>query len=281
MFGLVTRRVSLAASAFPGGHLVVYPRIVDLEEFGLVAHDPLGDSRSVQRLHEDPTLLAGARDYVAGDSPRRMHWKATARLSRLQVKTFDPSATLDVLIALDVATVAQGSWAQDEDLLELGICTAASLSYALLEARRPVGLLTNGFLAGLTDEVRIAPGCSLQQLPMVLDALARLGPWSRQSLASLLIAQLGAVPPGATVAVITALLTPDLAEALLAYRAARYTVNLLLIGDAASHRLEPTLPGVAVHYLGGASRWHELRMMPVSPVIAPASDARDTQGVAI
>jgi uncharacterized protein (DUF58 family) len=97
-------------------------------------------------------LLAGTRDYAAGDSPRHMHWKASARLGRLQVKTFDPSAVLDVLIALDVATVAQGSWAYDDDLLEFGICAAASLSYAFLEARRPVGLLTNGFLAGLTGE---------------------------------------------------------------------------------------------------------------------------------
>jgi uncharacterized protein (DUF58 family) len=270
-FGLLIHRVTLR----PRDYLIVYPRIVELEALGLAATSPLGEFRTTYLIHEDPARLSGIRDYVAGDSPRRMHWKATARLGSLQVKTFEPSATLDVMIALDVQTAASGSWAYDDDLLELGICTAASLAYAFLEERRPVGLLSNGFPVGQAEEVRILPGRSPQQLTALLDALARLGPWSRGTLADFLYAGLATLPVGATLAVVTAILSPALAEALLAYRGAGYAVSLLLLGEAPTRGLPPTLPGIPIAYLGGAARWQELCAAgPVRARPGPAEEHR-------
>jgi uncharacterized protein (DUF58 family) len=268
LFGLVRRRVTLDAR----DHLVVYPRIVELEALGLSASHPLGQAPAARRLYEDPTLLCGSRDYAPGDSLRRMHWKATARLGSLQVKVFDPSATLDVMIALDVATSEAVRWSYDAALLELGICAAASLAYSYLEERRAVGLLTNGVVAGysggtLAGGSRLLPGRTPGQLQAILDTLARLSPWSRGALTDLLAADLGALPSGATLAVITAQLTSNLAEALLAYRGAGYAIAVLLLGDAPEGgALAPTLPGVSIHYLGGARRWHELQALAVSPL---------------
>jgi hypothetical protein len=82
--------------------------------------------------------------------------------------------------------------------------------------------------------------------------------------------------------VITSLLTPELAEALLAYHAARYTVSLLLIGDSTSQLLAPTLPGITVHYLGGASRWEDLRTLPAAPPLSSIRDTtRDARGASV
>jgi len=264
-FGLVVQRLLLSQRDY----LLVYPRIVPLDLLGLPATNPLGEARSRQRLHDDPALLAGTRAYVYGDSPRRMHWKATARMGTLQVKTFDHSATLDVLIALDVSTIEPGTWACNVALLELAICSAASLAVALLEAGRPVGLVTNGFPAGLSEEARLPTGRSHRQAPALLEMFARLGPWAWRPLSDTLAADLGAIPPGATVAVVTALLTPDLAEVLAAYRAAGYAVGLFLLGDQASI----DLPGIPVQYLGGEERWHELERMAL-----PSSGADADQG---
>lgn len=104
---------------------------------------PLGQSaihRTPRRrsLFEDPSRFSGIRDYQPSDNIRRIHWRATARIGSLQVKTFEPAVLQGALLLVDGAPCA------DEDLFELTVTTAASLSeYVLFEGQK-VGLLSNG-----------------------------------------------------------------------------------------------------------------------------------------
>ena len=49
-------------------------------------------------------LTAGVREYRFGDSLKRIHWKSTARLGRLQTKVYEPTTTVDISLCLDVRT---------------------------------------------------------------------------------------------------------------------------------------------------------------------------------
>jgi uncharacterized protein (DUF58 family) len=141
----------LGLSAMEGMHVVgtspllVYPRIMSLERAGIPSRMPLGGLRQRQPLVEDPSLMRGKRDYAVGDSLRRVDWKASAATGRLQVKMFESSVALEVMIFLDLNGDDYARMTR-LDSLELAIVVAASAANEMVKRRQPVGLATNGVL---------------------------------------------------------------------------------------------------------------------------------------
>ena len=110
VFGLATHELE-----FPGeDYLLVYPQDRRRSStWGFPPRNPFGDvPLRRQWLFEDPLRTVGVRDYRPGDSPRRLHWKATARApgQPLQVKLFEPTTTHRLHVLLNVSTSAQ-NWA--------------------------------------------------------------------------------------------------------------------------------------------------------------------------
>ncbi|NUM49158.1 MAG: DUF58 domain-containing protein, partial [Anaerolineales bacterium] len=159
----------------PGGDLIVYPRVIPLTQVRLPSRSPLGTLRHTQPIFEDPTRVIGKRDYVAGDSLRRVDWKATAATRRLQVKVFEPSIALETAIFLNLNREDYLLRYQHE-ATELGIIVAASLATWLAGKKQPVGLLTNGLdpLSGGGVARPIPPRAGRGQSTRVLELLARV-----------------------------------------------------------------------------------------------------------
>ena len=82
--------------------LTVYPKIVPLTRVVLPTQSPMGTLRHHQPIFEDPSRIFGKREYVSGDSLRRVDWKSTASTGHLQVKLFEPSIALETVIFLDL-----------------------------------------------------------------------------------------------------------------------------------------------------------------------------------
>jgi uncharacterized protein (DUF58 family) len=82
VFGFETRERLIATQ----DRLIVYPRVVPVDRLGLPAADPLGERATRDWLFQDPLRTVGLREYVRGDSQRRIHWGATARTGALQVR---------------------------------------------------------------------------------------------------------------------------------------------------------------------------------------------------
>ncbi|MBN1320005.1 MAG: DUF58 domain-containing protein [Thermoleophilia bacterium] len=150
-------------------HLIVYPRTYSLAELGIVSLSHLGDTRSELRVFDDPSRLMGVREYLHGDSLRRIHWKASARSRALQVKLFEPTTDLKVAVFLAVDTFA----ALSGDDLELGISSAASVARHLLERDVQTGLFANAKLADSGRSSRVAPAGGTAQLAVILEELAK------------------------------------------------------------------------------------------------------------
>ena len=150
-------------------YLIVYPRTYALSELGLTSLSPLGNNKSELRMFADPSRLLGVREYVLGDSPRRIHWKASARTRALQVKVFESTTDLKVSVFLAVDTFAGLS----SDDFELGISTAASVARHLLESDIQTGLFVNTKLADSGAAARVPAGSGTAQLALILEALAK------------------------------------------------------------------------------------------------------------
>jgi uncharacterized protein (DUF58 family) len=135
----------------------------------------MGTLRHHEPIFEDPTRVRGKRDYVTGDSLRRIDWKSTAVTGRLQVKQYEPSIALETMIFLDLCE-AQYLLKERFQATELAIVIAASIASWVVRKKQSVGLATNGLdplkAGGPPPPLPVRKGRG--QLMRVLESLARL-----------------------------------------------------------------------------------------------------------
>lgn len=282
-FGVLTREETLSTEQT----LIVHPIAAPLERFGLDPRAPFGDRASRMRLLEDPLRISGVRQYLPGDDPRRIHWKATARTGVPQSKILDPSTQRTLMIALDVRTFKTVQMGYDPALSELVISAAASVATWAFHNGYAVGLLSNGTLSTVGNSESVitdarakmsaeqAPGSSLrlrldpsarpEGLAFILDGLSKLLPYNSASLANLLTSERRSLPVGASLIYIglDSMVDVPTLIALREIRARGRDVSLLL-----TSREEPSVARDDVarnlhagmlntHYIGGRATWHE------------------------
>ena len=138
-FGLHRRHRILGQPQF----LLVYPPVTPLDGFELESPRPLGEIKMTHRLFEDPTRIAGVREYEPGDPLSRIHWAASARTGVLHSKVYDPSCIAGVTILLDFHKDSHAP--RNEPMRsELAVRAAASLANAVYQMGQQIGLVTNG-----------------------------------------------------------------------------------------------------------------------------------------
>ncbi len=224
----------------PVDKLTVFPKLVPFHEIPLPTEDPFGDLRSPRRLYEDPTLPIGIRDYAPEDDFRRVHWPATARRGELQSRIYQPVAWRSVVICLNVATFSRHWEGTDPELLEHVIGVAASLAVRGIRDGQRIGLISNGCLTSSDQPFRISPGRSTRHLIFILQALAAVTPLITSPFPRFLIREAPRLPYRASLMVVSATTTPELAEATLRLKHGGRKVTLITFDQVAPS----PIPGV-------------------------------------
>jgi uncharacterized protein (DUF58 family) len=86
------------------------------------------------------TSFANLRDYVAGDDPRRIDWKATARRHRLISREFTVEQGQTIMIAIDCGRMMT-QFAGDRPRFEYALASALTLADIALSTGDRVGLM--------------------------------------------------------------------------------------------------------------------------------------------
>ena len=231
--------------------LIVYPKIVPLEQLLLPSRSPLGALRSRNPLSEDPSRVIGVRDYQRGDSIRRIHWPATARHGQLQVKKLEPAMTLQTVLLLDLNPESYDSQMTDQ-YQELAIVAAASFANRLIDMRQAVGLISNGVDSGgrgsAPGHVLVPAGRGRGHAIRLLETLARIESSTHMPLAVLLQEHAHGLGWGTTAVVITGGITPALAPSVASLKRNGYTVLLLLAGGRRPGSAEAGAPVLVPTY---------------------------------
>ena len=199
VLGLSTTIAVRAVEVMP---LLVYPRIVTFERLYVPSNMPLGEVRQRQPLFEDPSRVRGKRDYAQGDSLRRVDWKATAAVGRLQVKMLESSVSLATMVFLDLNLDIYDRTTQ-LDSIELAIVIAASVANHMITLGQPVGLVINGQAREGAHALRIAPRKGRTHLMHMLEALASVKPVESMPIETFINAERGRLAWGTTLVVIT------------------------------------------------------------------------------
>jgi uncharacterized protein (DUF58 family) len=217
-------------------YLTVYPKIIPLSRAPVPSQAPLGTLRYHQPIFEDPSRVIGKRDYVVGDSLRRVDWKASASSGRLQVKTYEPSIALETQICLNLNALEYEPRRRYDDS-ELAIVAAASLANWVVSQRQAVGLATNGVdpLGEQGRSLPVPPRRGRGHLMRLLEALARVECTESFPLVELLQNQRLHLPWGATQILITPSLDDGAFDALFQARRSGLDTMIILVGNPAAY----------------------------------------------
>jgi uncharacterized protein (DUF58 family) len=229
--------------------LIVYPQVLPLEELGFPLKEPFGETKASWRIFEDPSRAVGVRDYRPEDSLRHVHWKATARRQDLQVKVYEPTTSQHLVIFLNVATFAKIWQGISPLLLERAIAVAASIGSYGVENRYLVGLVANGSIPHSDQPIKVLPSRRPDQLARLLEALAAVTSFATTSIESLLLVESPRLPWGATLVVVTAVVTDDLQATLLRLRDVGRRLVLVSLEEAPGADLSTALPGILMYHL--------------------------------
>lgn len=229
LFGLTP----LAGAEVPPDRLIVYPRVMPLEKLNLPTRSPLAALPARTPLFEDPARVVGVRDYVPGDSQRRIHWTATASAGRLLVKNYQPSIARETVICLDLNAESydiRGRY----DAIELAITAAASVAnHVIVRERQPVGLATEArdSLNDTRTRFVLPAQAGRAHLMNVLEALARAQFTQGSSFAQFVRQESVHLAWGTTLVIITGQEAP-LLDTLAQLRQAGFPVALILVQSA-------------------------------------------------
>lgn len=174
LFGLLSRSKEVEGTS----ELFVYPRPIDPQE----SPESLkwqGDIAMRRWIMPDPILISGIRDYLPGDAQKDIHWPATARTGKLQVKVRDFTVTPKVLVLLNIqiAEVLWGAMEPDQqEFIEKGVRIAAHLATWALESGMECGFWCNGRRSAEEREstIEIEPAGSRAQLDTIMQALCKM-----------------------------------------------------------------------------------------------------------
>jgi uncharacterized protein (DUF58 family) len=216
--------------------LTVFPRIVPLRATSLPSQSPLGSIPHHQPIFEDPSRSMGKRDYVSGDSLRRVDWKASATSGRLQVRVFEPSIALSTALFLNLDPRDYFHRTRI-DATELAVVVAASLANWVVEHKQSVALFSNGRFPSLPDPsaVRIPPKKGRGHLIRILETLAQVTMAEGNGLADLLRQESVHLPWGTTLIIVTGAMGEALFDELFRIRRRGQTGMIVLVGPVRSY----------------------------------------------
>jgi uncharacterized protein (DUF58 family) len=167
---------------------------------------PLGDRRARHSLVHDPALFGGVRPFMAGDSRRLVHWRASARIGRHVAKRFEPARGTAIVIALDVQTLPGAHWEMtwDDDAFEALCVAAAAIARESLREGAAVGFAAASFTGTPQRIAWLPPRAARGQAAALNEVLARIGPISSGPLGGLLTWLARRSPSGSTLVLLTA-----------------------------------------------------------------------------
>ncbi len=259
LFGFFRRDMDITSKDY----LLVYPRLVPLDSLGIPSKQLFGDIRRRNHLFQDPVLTAGVRDYLPGDSLKRIHWKSTARLGRLQTRIYEPTTTVDISIFHDVRTVRAPVWGSVAQLQELGIIATAAIAQHALEAGFRVGLNVNQQTRFSEGMARVPSGQHPEQLERILKTLAQLHQIEAMPAARFIRREVGSIPWSSTLLVVSALAGEDLVAVLTYLKRVGRSVALVKVGGAAPEAGYADLP---VYHISDATAWEVVQEIGLKEV---------------
>ena len=210
IFGLFDSKKTIATRDY----ILVYPQILKLPDLGMPESRPFGEKITNLNIYQDISWNRGIRTYEKGDSLNTVDWKYTAKKSELMVKTFESTSKSDVILAVSVETSSKVWEGYSPVNLERVVAASASVANYCSGEGFNLGFFSNGTPVLSDLPMRIPASQSKDQLKVILETLATIGPISSGPMSENLNKWYRNFPFGSTVVVVTSFITDQLLASL-------------------------------------------------------------------
>jgi uncharacterized protein (DUF58 family) len=196
--------------------LVVYPRLVALERLFSEGGAYAQDGRRLLLRRPTGYELHSVREYVEGESLRKVHWRSTAKRGRLMVKELEDAPRDEVAVLLDGYGVAGENF-------EIAVRAAGSILQAHLRRGRRCALVVN---SAARESQAVASETDWRK---ALEVLAATVPSAQTRVSALLQADGGIAARSLELVVVTAELDVALADRLVQRALSRRGASLVYV----------------------------------------------------
>ncbi len=251
--------------------ITVLPRLQPLPFWPLEQAEAYGRAVQGRSPYPDPTLVVSTRPMLPGDSPRRIHWKRTARTGSLQVREIEPSAGGHGIVVLDLWGPGYQR-GRDGQTLDAAAEMAAAIGHAILRSGA-----TLNFLGTSKAPLRLERARGGQGMGQLLDLLATAEADGVQTLRDWLPAIAAQAPSRAVVVLVTPTAPSGWAAELPRIQARGATVAAVLAVPPLA-RGESLLPAVADLRRVGCSAWAAASAEQLAERVTPPGLRRGGRG---
>jgi uncharacterized protein (DUF58 family) len=168
------------------------------------------------------TEFYSMREYVPGDDPKRINWKASARYNSLIINETEAERVTDVMVVLDSDVTFYGP--VEGEMFERGVQAAASISSHLLRQGNRVGLVLQG-----SERGSVSAGFGKRHERRILYLLAAAKPGRAKVSTSYIMSLLASrmLPFSAQIVIVSSLLDPEMKEGVRQLAMAGYSMLIL------------------------------------------------------
>ena len=164
----------LRSSRYPATEEVkVYPSLAPLQYQDLATYRRTSSQWGIRTAswRGEGREFESLRDYIEGDDPRKIHWKASARRDRPIVQEYQPEKYQIVMILLDTGRL-MGAFTSGKSKLDHAMEATVQLGHAALAGGDQVGVLA------FADRVIsfVPPNRTPEQLQLIMDHTLSLEP---------------------------------------------------------------------------------------------------------
>jgi uncharacterized protein (DUF58 family) len=218
-----------------GGAMVVYPRVFELDRLFSDGGALGGSGRRLLLSRSSGYDLHSVRDYVQGESLRRVDWKSTAKRGKLMVRELEDSPRDEACVVLDCEGDHDVGRAPDSSF-EMQVRVAASILHRLGQAGHRSALVTT---SSRMDKVGMS---SLEgDWRVALDHLAGVRADGRRPLNSVLDDERAGLD-AYRLYLVTSNLSPRLGDRLVAMQFGRIDLAVIWV-DARTWARQQPVPG--------------------------------------
>jgi uncharacterized protein (DUF58 family) len=233
-----------------GGTIAILPRTPAFQRRGALTHRSLFEELGVRpkTARGEGSEFESLREYVPGDDPRHVDWRASARRGRLVVRKFQTERRHTLIVAIDTGRLMAARIGR-ESKLDLAVECAIALAQASRESGDRVGLL--GFDRELRVLARPEPG--RRGVGLMVETTMALRTWPFEPSYRVLVETLArAQRKRALVVVLTDFVEGSASrelEAWLSVLARRHCVMLVALRDRMLAELDQREPEISLAQL--------------------------------
>ncbi|GGK05607.1 hypothetical protein GCM10007063_30030 [Lentibacillus kapialis] len=149
---------------------IVYPNYQPVAPVKHSRNQTPGRTITIHSPYEDILQPSGTRDYVTSDPFHRIHWKASAKMQKLQTKIYDRNHYVIWTIIINIAEKSRLGNLYTSPYLEKILSEAAFISKVLIQSGYEVEIYVNEY-----GSFHLQSGCDINQLKRILNLLTRIG----------------------------------------------------------------------------------------------------------